>query len=109
MAQSAMASRLLRARPRTRPICLDANADLNPYNTTMVIRLPPSLDRTRHTVSVEVGWARGLSVEQRLDAVALACRAAAKVAALKRDLRSHLARRDPYPDSTVAALRRMRV
>ena len=75
----------------------------------MAIRLPPSLDRDRHTVDREVERMRGLTPEERLVIVAQVCRAAHKVLSLNARWERVLTQRDPVPESTRRALERLRV
>lgn len=75
----------------------------------MPITLPPSLDRTRHTLAEEVAFARSLTVEQRVQVVALVCRAALQVLNLNPKREQVMASRDPFPASTQAALQRLRL
>lgn len=75
----------------------------------MPITLPPSLDRTRHTLAEEVAFARSLTVEQRVQVVALVCRAALQVLNLNPKREQVMASRDPLPASTQAALQRLRL
>ena len=74
----------------------------------MAMKLPPSLQRDRHTLEEEVAWARSLTPEQRLDVVAALCRDAIQLLEMnpKRDLLLQF--RDPVPASTTAALARLR-
>lgn len=74
----------------------------------MRIKLPPSLDRRVHTVEDEVAFAKSLTLEQRLEVVALVCRAAIQVLQLNPLREQVMAARDPLPVSTIAALRRLR-
>jgi hypothetical protein len=74
----------------------------------MRITLPPSLDRQRHTLDEEVAWARSLTLEQRLEAVASACRSAAALLAMNPRREQVLALREPVPESTRELFRRLR-
>ncbi|MEQ1502489.1 MAG: hypothetical protein ABMB14_09665 [Myxococcota bacterium] len=73
----------------------------------MAITLPRSMDPQLHSLEEEVARVRGLTPEQRLRLVALVCRSTLSVLNLhpKRDLLLKL--RDPVPESTRAALRRL--
>lgn len=73
----------------------------------MAIVLPPSLDKERHPLEEEVAFARALSPEERLRIVAMVCRSALHALILhpKRDV--VLRTRDPVPESTRRALRRL--
>jgi len=71
-------------------------------------RVPPALDKSLHTLREEVAYARALSPSQRLAIVAKVCRADMQVLAMNRHRERILASRDPAPQSTVAALRRLR-
>ena len=73
------------------------------------IRLPPSLDKMRHTLDEEVERARGLTPDQRLAVTALLCRDAMALLAVNSKRDRVLARRDPVPESTRRALARLRV
>jgi len=72
------------------------------------VHLPPSLDRDRHPITEEVAWARSLSPEQRLDAVAAVCRSTLHILNMHPKRDTVLALRDPVPDSTRRALKRLR-
>ena len=74
----------------------------------MPIQLPPSLQRERHTVDKEVEWARSLMPEQRLAAVFALSRDALTLLAMNEQREKILAMRDPVPESTRLALRRLR-
>ncbi|MCB9670190.1 MAG: hypothetical protein H6734_12005 [Alphaproteobacteria bacterium] len=74
----------------------------------MTFRLPPSLDRSRHTIDDEVAFARSLTPEERLAVVARVCRAAWHVLELNPNRDRILRERDPLPESTRAALARLR-
>jgi hypothetical protein len=80
----------------------------NGYAISMPIQLPPSLDRSIHTVEREVERMRSLTPEQRLEIVAKVCRAAALQLAMHPRREAVLASRDPIPESTRIALRRLR-
>jgi hypothetical protein len=71
-------------------------------------QLPPALDRERHGLDGETAFARTLTVRERVDIVALVCRATARELAMNPRRDALLAHRDPCPPSTRAALRRLR-
>lgn len=73
----------------------------------MAFELPPSLDASRHTVAEEVAYARSLTPEQRLEVVARVCRAAAALLAMHPKRERVLALRDPVPESTRIAWKRL--
>ncbi len=73
----------------------------------MPIRLPPSLDKQRHTLREEVSWARGLSPEERLAVTSMLCRDAMILLAMNPKRERVLALRDPVPESTRRALARL--
>ena len=72
------------------------------------IQLPRSLDRSVYTVEREVDRMRSLTPEERLEIVAKVCRAAALQLAMHPKREAVLASRDPIPESTRIALRRLR-
>ena len=74
----------------------------------MAIELPPSLDPRRHPLDEEVAPARAMTPEERLVVVASVCRAAMLVLRMHPKRERVLAMRDPVPESTRAALRRLR-
>lgn len=74
----------------------------------MAIDLPPSLRRELHPIEEEVAYARSLTTEERLAAVALACRATMEVLNLNTQRDRVLAMRDPVPESTLRAFERLR-
>lgn len=74
----------------------------------MPIALPPSLRRELHPVEDEVAWARALAPEERLAIVAALSRDAVALLNMNPRREAVLARRDPLPASTVAALARLR-
>ncbi len=74
----------------------------------MSLTLPPSLNRSLHTLARETAFAQALTPEQRVAVVALVCRAAVRVLALNTRAEQLLAQRDPLPASTIAALQRLR-
>jgi hypothetical protein len=76
--------------------------------TPIMIRLPPWVVDNRTAVEREVARYRDLTREERIRAVATACRAAARQLAHRADRRRVLDYRDPLPVSTVEALRRLR-
>lgn len=63
----------------------------------------------RTAVQREAAPYRGLTPEQRAQAVAAACRAAARQLAERPDRQRLVEYRDPLPESSVAALRRLRM
>jgi len=73
-----------------------------------LLRLPPSLDRHRHTVDDEVERMRGLTPEERVAIVAKVCRSALRVLSLNPKWEKVLATRDPVPQSTRQAWQRLR-
>ena len=74
----------------------------------MPITLPPSLDRNVHSLAEEVAFARSLTPEQRLQVVALVCRAAIQLLNLNPKREQVMALRSSLPESTLAALERLR-
>jgi hypothetical protein len=62
----------------------------------------------RTAVAREAEPYRHLTRAQRLQALAAACRAAARQLAARADGQRMLDYRDPLPDATIAALRRLR-
>lgn len=73
----------------------------------MPIELPPSLQRELHPVEEEVAETRGLSHEERLILLSMACRAAADLARSRPDAERVFAWRDPLPESSRLAFERM--
>jgi len=74
----------------------------------MAIELPPSLDKAIHTLEKECAYAKSLTPQERLEVVAQ-CSAAAWSQVLAHTQRERLlALRDPLPESTLAALKRLR-
>jgi hypothetical protein len=73
-----------------------------------LLRLPPSLDRTRHTIDDEVARMRGLTPEEQLVIVGHVCRAALRVLAINPKWERVLAWRDDVPESTKRAWKRLR-
>jgi hypothetical protein len=74
----------------------------------MAFVLPPSLDKDVHSVEEEAAHARALTPEERLRLVALVCRSALQVLNLHPKRALVLRLRDPLPESTRVALRRLR-
>ncbi len=74
----------------------------------MKTNLPPSLDKRRHSGDAEVAYARSLTPEERLRLVARVCRSTLHALRIHSKPEVVLATRDPLPDSTVRALRRLR-
>ena len=72
-----------------------------------LVSLPPSLDKFRHTTAEEVAYARSLSPQQRLTILASVCKADLQVLKLNRHRERLILKRDPVPQSTVAAFRRL--
>jgi hypothetical protein len=70
--------------------------------------LPPWVTDNRTAVAREAAPYRGLTPEARWRATAAACRAAARQLAHRSDRERILAFRDPLPESSVEALRRLR-
>jgi len=70
--------------------------------------LPKWVVDNRTAVAQEAAPYRNLTTEERWRATAAACRAAAKQLALRPDRERLLAYRDPLPQSTIDALRRLR-
>jgi hypothetical protein len=70
--------------------------------------LPPWVVDNRTAVAREAQGFRALTPEQRWRAVAAACRGAARQLARRADRRRLLDYRDPLPESSVLALRRLR-
>src|SRR4029450_5371940 len=77
------------------------------YSASMA-RLPKWVVDNRTAVDREAAPWRGRSPEEHHRALAAACRAAARQLAQRADRERLLAYRDPLPDSTLAALRRLR-
>jgi hypothetical protein len=73
----------------------------------MPIPLPPSLDRDVQTVQREVAFARGMTPEERVLGVALACRAAMDLLAYNASAARILSASDPLPESSIRALKRL--
>jgi hypothetical protein len=71
------------------------------------MQLPQSLDRRIHTVQREVEFARAMTPEERLQGVALACRAAIELLAYNAHAERILRSSDPLPHSSVSALNRL--
>lgn len=71
-------------------------------------RLPPSFNRERHGLAAEVAFARSLTPRQRVDIVALVCRAAIQELSMNARRDALLAQREPLPASTLVVLRRLR-
>ena len=71
------------------------------------MKLPPSLDRGRHSLADEVAWARSLTPEQRLDVLESLCDDAVVLLEMNERRDFVMAYRDPLPDSTVRALARL--
>ncbi len=74
----------------------------------MAISLPRSLQKELHTVEKEVAHVKDLTPEERLHLVALVCQASLKILKLNPLQEKVLAMRDPLPESTIAALHRLR-
>jgi hypothetical protein len=74
----------------------------------MALVLPPSLDKDRHPITEEVAYARSLGPEGRLRLTAMVCRSALRVLNMHPKRDRVLALRDPVPESTRVALRRLR-
>lgn len=74
----------------------------------MAIVLPPSLDKRIHTVDAEVVHARSLTPEERLVLVARVCRATMHLLNLNEKRDRILRMRDPVPESTRVAWKRLR-
>ncbi len=72
------------------------------------IALPPWVVDNRTAVAREAEPYRGQTREQRSRALAAACRAAAKQLAARADRQRLREYRDPLPQSSVVALRRLR-
>jgi hypothetical protein len=70
--------------------------------------LPPWAVDNRTAVAREAAPYRGLTPAQRAQALAAACRAAARQLAERPDRQRLLEYRDPLPQSSVAVLRRLR-
>lgn len=70
--------------------------------------LPPWAVDNRTAVAREAAPYRGLTPAQRAQALAAACRAAARQLAERPDRQRLREYRDPLPQSSVAALRRLR-
>lgn len=75
----------------------------------MPLVLPPSLRKELHPIEEEVAWARSLTPEQRLAAVAALCRDNIALLNMNPHRDAVLARRDPLPASTIRALARLRI
>ena len=75
----------------------------------MAIRLPPSLDKSRHTLTSEVAHARSWTQEERLNILARVCRANWQILAMNPHREEILRSRDPCPTSTTFAYRRFRI
>ena len=74
----------------------------------MSMRLPPSLDRSVHTVEKEVAYVRDLTMEQRLQLIDALCESALRLLQ-DHPQRERLQRmRTPLPESTRRALVRLR-
>ena len=70
--------------------------------------LPPSLDRDLHTLEEECAQAMRLTPEQRLELVARLSETAWSQVLAHTQRERLLSLRDPLPESTLAALRRLR-
>lgn len=77
------------------------------YSAAMT-KLPEWLADERAAVAREAAPYRGLSFEERWHLTAAACRAAARQLASRADRERILAYRDPLPESSLTALRRLR-
>ncbi len=71
--------------------------------------LSPSLDRSRHSLTDEVAFARSLSPEERLVVLAQVCKSSYELLKLNRHRERLLTVRDPVPPSTLAAWRSLSV
>ncbi|MEZ4323090.1 MAG: hypothetical protein R3F61_36830 [Myxococcota bacterium] len=74
----------------------------------MPIVLPPSLDREIQTLEKECAYAKSLTPEERLEVVAQCCAAAWSQVLAHTQRDRLLAMEDPLPESTIAALKRLR-
>ena len=72
------------------------------------MKLPPSLDKARHTLAEEVAWAKGLTTEQRLAVLDAVCRSTIYMLAVNAKRDRVLTLRDPVPESTKRAMNRLR-
>jgi len=73
-----------------------------------MVQLPKWVVDDRTSIEREAAPWRERSAEERARATAAACRAAARQLANRPDRERLLAYRDPLPESTIAALRRLR-
>ena len=76
--------------------------------TGLMGRLPGWVVDNRTSVEREAAPYRAMTAEERWRATAAACRSAARQLANRPDRERLLDYRDPLPDSSVAALRRLR-
>jgi len=70
--------------------------------------IPPWAVDNRTSVAREAAPYRGLTQEKRAQALAAACRAAARQLAERPDRQRLVEYRDPLPQSSIVALRRLR-
>ena len=73
------------------------------------IPLPPSLDKSLHTLDREVEAVAALSPEQRLNVLAGVCKTSLQILKLNKNKVKLLTHRDPWPESTIVALKRLHV
>lgn len=69
--------------------------------------LPPALDKSRHDLTEEVGFAKSLTPKQRLEVLAKVCRSDLELLKLNEHADRLLKERDPVPPSTVKAFKRL--
>ena len=81
---------------------------MHPYTSCMV-KLPGWAVDDETAIRREASRYRGLSVEERAQLTAMACRSAARQLRARPDREQLLAYRDPLPESSVRALARLRV
>jgi hypothetical protein len=103
----AITAEVPQSRHRTSGGCpaIQQGASVSSMNRTA---LPPWVVDNRTAVAREAAPYRGLTPEQRSRALAAACRAAARQLAARPDRQRLLEYRDPLPETSVAALRRLR-
>lgn len=71
--------------------------------------LPPSLRRENDPTEEKLAPYRDMTPEERVAITAAVCRSAAAMLALHADRQRILDLQDPLPESTLAALRRLRL
>lgn len=74
----------------------------------MAFVLPPSLDKTIQTIEAECAYAKSLTPTERLELVARLSETAWSQVLAHTQRERLLALQDPLPESTIAALKRLR-